>query len=184
MRRSSHEFMRGEDAIEGEAVMDILVPNQNISSIYEIDLKKLQEHGVTLLLADLDNTIVSYKAPLADQKVRDWEAELRRYGIRLFVLSNSRKKDRVKDFAEDLQVPYLGRAGKPFARSFQQAMEKMGATPAQTVMVGDQIFTDAWGARNAGVPIFIVKPVHFGHPFQVLRYWIEKPFRALLRRGI
>ena len=62
-------------------------------------------------------------------------------------------------------------------------MERMGAGPEQTVMVGDQIFTDTLGANNAGVTPLLVRPIRLaGNPFRYVRYAIETPFREIGRR--
>lgn len=62
-------------------------------------------------------------------------------------------------------------------------MKRMGCTPEQTVMVGDQIFTDTLGANNAGVTPLLVEPIRLaGNPGRYLRYAVETPFRVLGRR--
>ena len=38
-------------------------------------------------------------------------------------------------------------------------MERMGCTPAQTVMVGDQIFTDILGANLCGMRSVLLDPL-------------------------
>ena len=62
-------------------------------------------------------------------------------------------------------------------------MEQMGCKPEETVMVGDQIFTDTLGANSAGVTPLLVLPIRLaGNPGRYLRYAAEAPFRALGRR--
>ena len=59
-------------------------------------------------------------------------------------------------------------------------MERMGAKPHETVMVGDQIFTDILGANNAGVTPLLVRPIRLaGNPGRYVRYAVETPFRLL-----
>ncbi|MPN22358.1 hypothetical protein SDC9_169741 [bioreactor metagenome] len=114
--------------------------------------------------------------------MRAWNRSLRSCGIDLFILSNNRSPRRAQDYCAQLGVPYIAHAGKPRAASFRRAMERMGRTPAETVMVGDQIFTDAAGAKNAGIPILLVRPIRLDNPFRALRYAAEQPFRALGRK--
>ena len=61
---------------------------------------------------------------------------------------------------------------------FRRAMARCAAQPAQTAIVGDQIFTDIWGGNRAGVLTLLVKPIEFGTVFRALRYGIETPFRC------
>ncbi len=152
-------------------------------SIRDIDAGSLQQRGVTLVLADLDNTIVPYSVALPTDEARAWKDSLKRCGIELYILSNSRKPARARVFAEALGVPFIGRAGKPKTVSFRKAMEETGRTPAETVMVGDQIFTDVLGAKIAGIPALLVRPVRLaGNPGRYLRFALELPFRLLARR--
>ncbi len=160
-----------------------LLPDYCCGSIYDVSPEKLKERGVTLLLADLDNTLVSYDKAMPPERLRAYAEELRGAGIDLLLLSNSRKPTRPKQFAEALGIPYLGHAGKPKTGGFRTAMERMGRTREETMMVGDQIFTDVLGARRAGVPVILVRPIRLaGNPGRYLRYAIELPMRWI-RRG-
>lgn len=156
-----------------------LIPTHVCGSIYDIDYKALAERGIRLVLADLDNTLIPYEEKLPTPELRAWLEELRGLGLTLFVLSNSRKSRRCPEFCELLGVPFLRHAGKPSAKGYRKAMEQMGFTAEQTVMLGDQLFTDALGANNAGVEVFLVKPIRLGNPFRAIRYGVEMPFRAI-----
>lgn len=159
-----------------------LVPDLEVNNVWELTPALLEARGITLLLADLDNTLAPYGVAEPPEEVRSWAAALARAGIQLFVLSNSRRPGRAADFAGRLGVPFLGRAGKPKTGGFRRAMEQTGRTPGQTAMAGDQLFTDVWGANNAGVLAVAVRPMRIDNAFRALRYGVEKPFRALGRR--
>ena len=153
-------------------------------SIYDISGEALARRGIKLLLADLDNTLVPYGVPLPDDKLINWRDELHAYGITLFVLSNNRHENRPHIFAEGLDVPYIGHAGKPKTHSFYKAMEDMRVTKEQTAIIGDQIFTDVLGGNRAGVTTILVKPIRLaGNPGRYVRYAVEVPFRLLSRKG-
>lgn len=155
-----------------------LIPDFLFESIYDIDPARLRARGVALLLADLDNTLAPYGVQTPSEEVRAWKARLEGAGIRLFILSNSRRPGRAARFAEALGVPYEGHAGKPKGGGFRRAMARCGVEPAQTAIVGDQIFTDIWGGNRAGVLTLMVKPIEFGTVFRALRYGVETPFRC------
>ena len=160
-----------------------LIPDRVYQSIYDIDPAALRQAGVTLLLADLDNTLAKYGQPEPDQALRDWKTALEAAGVELYLLSNSRKPTRASHFAQALDIPYQGHSGKPGTAGYFRAMERMGRKPEQTAMVGDQIFTDILGARRAGIKAFMVEPIQLrGNPGRYLRYAVEEPFRALGRR--
>ena len=160
-----------------------LVPDYLFDSIYDIDISRLRARGITLLLADLDNTLVTYKEKIPTDRIRAWKEELKEAGITLFLLSNSRKPGRAQRFAQALGIPYEGHAGKPKSGGFHRAMARLGAKPEQTAIVGDQIFTDIWGGNNAKVMTILVRPIQFGTAFRVARYGVETPFRTRAKRG-
>ena len=152
--------------------------------IYELTGEALARRGFRLLLADLDNTLVPYGVPLPDERLKRWRDDLAAHGVTLFILSNNRHEDRPRVFAEGLNVPYIGRAGKPKTPSFYRAMKQMGATKEQTAIVGDQVFTDVLGGNRAGVSAILVEPIRLaGNPGRYLRYAAELPFRLLSRKG-
>lgn len=159
------------------------IPRGVYPSVTDISPRALAEKGIRLVLADLDNTLVPYRATEPPAELMAWKEALEKNGIRLFLLSNSRKPGRAQKFAEKLGIPFQGHSGKPKRRGYLKAMERMGARPEETVMVGDQIFTDTLGANNAGVPPLLVRPIRLaGNPGRYLRYAAETPFRLLGRR--
>ena len=158
------------------------VPKAFYPSVLDIRPEELTDRGITLLLADLDNTLVPYKTPEPDEALIRWRQQLQEGGVQLCLLSNSRKPTRPKTFAAAIGLDDVGHAGKPKRAGFLQAMERTGRTPAQTAMVGDQIFTDILGGNRAGVTTLLVQPIRLaGNPGRYVRYWAETPFRLLAR---
>ncbi len=152
--------------------------------IYQITGEALARRGFKLLLADLDNTLAPYGVPLPDERLKGWRDDLAAHGVTLFILSNNRHESRPHLFAEGLDAPYIGHAGKPKTPAFFKAMERVGATREQTAIVGDQIFTDILGGNRAGVSAILVEPIRLaGNPGRYLRYAAEWPFRLLSGKG-
>jgi hypothetical protein len=171
------EILRTKEAVR---VSLFLVPQGVYSHVTDIRPGVLAKKGIRLVLADLDNTLVPYRVPEPTAEVTAWKNDLEAAGIQLFLLSNSRKPNRAKHFAEALGIPYQGHSGKPKRTGYVRAMERMGCQPKETVMVGDQIFTDILGANRAGVVPLLVKPIRLaGNPGRYVRYAVETPFRML-----
>lgn len=157
-----------------------LIPQGVYPSFSALDPEALRAKGIKLVLADLDNTLAAYKVPVPTPEVTAWKDALAAQGIALFILSNSRKPGRAQRFAGELGVPFQGRSGKPKRSGYLRAMERMGCSPEQTVMIGDQIFTDVLGANNAGVAPLLILPIRLaGNPGRYIRYAVETPFRIL-----
>lgn len=160
-----------------------LIPQGVFRSIYHIDKGELVRQGIKLLLADLDNTLACYGQREPDRQLYHWVQDLKEHGIQVFILSNSRKPDRVSTFAGALGVPFRGRAYKPSRRGFLAALEQMGCRAEEALMVGDQIFTDILGANRMGIRAYLVEPLQLaGNPGRYLRYAVETPFRELGRK--
>lgn len=152
-------------------------------SIFDIEPAALARRGIRLLLADLDNTLAPYGEPEPTQAVRDWAAALGEQGITLFVLSNNRHPERPRRFSQALGVPSWATRASRSRGASRRAMEQMGCTPEQTAIVGDQLFTDILGGRNAGVLTLLVEPIRLaGNPGRYLRYGAEWPFRMWSKR--
>ena len=150
----------------------------SVDTIFDVTGEALRRRGITLLLADLDNTLAPYGVPKPSGEVVAWRARLEQAGITLFLLSNSRRPGRAQHYAEALGIPYEGHAGKPKAGGFRRALARMNAAPEEAAIVGDQIFTDILGGNRAGVLTLLVHPIRFGTVFRALRFGIETPFRA------
>lgn len=156
------------------------IPRGFYPSFTALDPQKLAARGIRLVLADLDNTLVAYRVASPTPEVAAWKDALAAHGIQLFILSNSRKPGRPQRFAQELGVPFQGHSGKPRRAGYLRAMERMHCTPAQTVMIGDQIFTDTLGANRASVTPLLIRPIRLaGNPFRYVRYALETPFRLL-----
>ena len=148
-------------------------PHHEAETAAGIDYEDLYEKGVRGVVFDIDNTLVPHGAPADEGAVRLF-ARLRRLGMRTLVLSNN-KEPRVKMFADAVKTDYIYKAGKPGVKGYRRAMEQMHTTPDTTIFVGDQLFTDIWGAKKAGMETFLVKPIHPKEEIQiVLKRRLEK----------
>ncbi|MBR5381938.1 MAG: YqeG family HAD IIIA-type phosphatase [Oscillospiraceae bacterium] len=150
----------------------------------DIPCEFLRERGLRLLLLDLDNTIAPYKTPEPDGEAVRWAETLKAGGVALFILSNSKHPDRVERFAGRLGVDWVYKAKKPSPRGVLAAARQMGFSPEETALVGDQTFTDVWGANRAGVTSILVRPIKFENPLHAVRYILELPFRAACKEKI
>ena len=157
------------------------IPQGVYPSVTALDPKALRAKGITLVLADLDNTLAPYKVLEPDLEVAAWKEALEREGIQLFILSNSRKPGRAQKYAEALGVPFQGHSGKPKKAGYLRAMERMGREPRETVMVGDQIFTDILGANWAGMKSILLEPENCEDSLSFrFRRALERPVRKRL----
>lgn len=147
-------------------LLERFYPDEYLDSAYEIDYKDLYGKGYRGVIFDIDNTLVPHGAP-ADQRSIALFRELRAIGFESLLLSNN-KEPRVKTFNDEVHSRYIYKAGKPSVKNYVRAMELMGTTVETTMFVGDQLFTDVWGAKKAGIKTWLVKPIHPKEEIQII----------------
>ncbi len=154
-------------------MLEKFYPNEYLDSAYEIEYDRLYEEGYRGIIFDVDNTLVPHGAP-ADQRAKELFTHLKELGYQCCLLSNN-KEPRVKMFNDQVQVQYIFKAGKPKASGYRRAMELMGTNQDNTLFVGDQIFTDVYGANCAGIRTVLTKPIHPKEEIQiVLKRYLER----------
>ena len=137
-----------------------IIPDDYVSSIFDIDYNKLYSNGKRLILTDLDNTLISYKATEPTDELYKWKSELEGMGFEIIIVSNSGKK-RVKHFANMLGIKYVNLSTKPLKRGFKKAL-KIASTKykkGEVVVLGDQLLTDVYGAKRMKLSMVLVKAI-------------------------
>ncbi len=158
----------------------VLFPEFYYSSAYSIPYGEIFEEGKRGVLFDVDNTLVEHGAPADDRAVRLIK-QLKDLGFRVCFVSNN-KEPRVKSFTEAVGGTYVFKAGKPGKDGYLKGCEKMGIDPSEAVFVGDQIFTDIWGANRCGIRTYLVKPIAFHEEIQIhLKRVLEFPIILLFK---
>lgn len=148
-------------------------PKEYIKSTYAIDFEKYRAKGYRAVIFDIDNTLVEHGAP-ADERSIALIEKLKLLGYQIMLLSNN-KEPRVKMFNDAVHVKYIYKAGKPGMKNYRAAMEMMGSDENTTLFVGDQLFTDVWGANRAGIYSILVQPIDKKEEIQiVLKRYLEK----------
>lgn len=148
-------------------------PQKYMNSTYEIDFETLYEKGYRGVIFDIDNTLVCHNAD-ANQQAKDLFRHLEKIGYESCLLSNN-QIERVERFNKEIGAHYIYDAHKPSTKNYCRAMEVMGTNKNTTLFVGDQIFTDIYGANRAGIATILVKPIHPKEEIQiVLKRYLEK----------
>lgn len=157
------------------SILPSFYPDTRCDSTYLIDFEELYNEGIRGIIFDIDNTLVMHDAPPDERSVKLLR-KLIDMGFKVLFLSNN-KEPRVKSF-RDNSIPeglYLYKAGKPKKSGYNKAMERMGTDTSSTIFIGDQIFTDVWGAKRCGIRNILVKPIDKKEEFQiVLKRILEK----------
>lgn len=148
-------------------------PDDWVDSTYDIDFERLYEEGYRGLIFDIDNTLVPHGAPVTEE-VKEFFKRLSVIGFPVTLISNN-KEPRVKPFADAVGVPYIHNAGKPGKKNYLEAAMEMMCEVSQVVFIGDQLFTDVWGAKRCGIYSILVKPINPKEEIQiVLKRYLER----------
>jgi len=148
-------------------------PKEYSDSVYRIDFQALYKKGFRGILFDIDNTLVPHNAP-ADERSRALLGRLHAMGFATCLISNN-QESRVKPFGQALNTTYVYKANKPSRKGYLEGMKRMGTTLRTTLFVGDQIFTDVYGANRTGLYSILVKPMNPKEEIQIiLKRYLEK----------
>lgn len=164
-------------------MFDKFFPDTYVASTYVIDFEELYKKGYRGVIFDIDNTLVPHGAP-ADERAKKLFAKLKSLGFHCCLISNN-QEPRVKMFNQDIQVDYVYNAHKPSTKNYKKAMEMMGTNQKNTLFIGDQLFTDVWGAKRTGIANILVKPIHPKEEIQiVLKRYLEKIVLYFYKRSL
>ncbi|MBQ6431802.1 MAG: YqeG family HAD IIIA-type phosphatase [Oscillospiraceae bacterium] len=157
------------------------LPDHIFPKITDISPDFLHQRELTLLLMDFDNTMLPYTTNTPPQELLDWIETMKAAGIKLCIVSNSRKP-RVPTFCKQYDVACVTGANKPGTRGVKQALQRFDAQKKNTALVGDQIYTDVLCAKLSGVTALAVKSIHNHNIWLKLRHALEVPFLAIARK--
>ncbi len=143
--------------------MSGLIPDIYCSSVLDLDPRKLVAEGVRGVLLDLDNTLLARNATTLSPQVIEWVNDLRACGLKAAIVSNT-NNERCVRIANELDVPLVRNALKPFKRGYVRACATLGIACCDALMVGDQCYTDVLGANRAGVRAVLVDALSEGDP--------------------
>ena len=161
--------------------MGLFRATRYVASLPLLSVEELVDEGVRLVLLDRDNTCVPRDASTPPAEVMAWLERAREAGIRLCLVSNNFHSSQVRASAELMGCEVVDHAMKPLPFALRRAMRLMGAVPGETVMVGDQVYTDVAAGNLARVRTVLVRPqsrkdLWYTHIFRV--------FERLALRGV
>ncbi len=135
----------------------MVIPYMSVNSVNELKPELLKQEGIKAVMVDLDDTLLASNAEHLSQDAKDWIQSLKDNQLSVVILSNG-SKSRVKRAADMLSVTGFALTGKPFF-GFRKALKTINAKSSETVMIGDQLFTDVLGANLLGIKSILVTPL-------------------------
>lgn len=154
----------------------VLRPWRRAASVEDVDARELAAAGVRCVLLDRDNTLVELGDHLASPGVVAWVGSLRAAGMDVCVVSNNVLSRSLARTGEQLGCAVVAPAMKPAPFALWAALGRMGHGRDESVLVGDQLFTDVLAGSLAGMRTILVSPR------SEQNMWYARPFRAIERR--
>lgn len=148
----------------------LLIPDIKLERVTDINVELLKKHGIEALILDVDNTLSTHHGQILTDGLTEWLGHMKENGIKLTVLSNSKKK-RVEPFAKKIDLAFISLGLKPLPFGYVRALKALGTEKKNTAIVGDQIFTDILGGKAVGVKTILLTPIkpEDGWSFKVRR---------------
>jgi HAD superfamily phosphatase (TIGR01668 family) len=144
------------------------LPDAYYPAVKSIPLDKYYELGFRLILLDIDNTLAIHGSHESQSYAKENLDYMRSLGFRVIVLSNA-LEERARRFGHSLDpdLEVLGDARKPSAKGVYRALELTGLNKDQTLLIGDQLFTDVWCGTRAGVSVVLVDRLTSKEPWYI-----------------
>lgn len=139
-------------------IMKNIYPNAYFDNVQDIKIGFLLKNKIKAMILDVDNTLIDYNKNLSEEII-NWSHELQGQGIKMYILSNTNKKEKVDMVAKKLEIPYEYFAKKPSVKGFIKIKNKLNMKPENIAVVGDQIFTDVIGGNRSKMFTILVDPV-------------------------
>ena len=164
-------------------MLNKLYPDTYLDSVDDIDFEMYYKKGIRGIVSDIDNTLVPHGAPADEHIIKVFE-KIHGMGIDTCLISNN-KKLRVEPFAKAVNSKFIYDAHKPSRESYKKAMELMNTDKESTLFIGDQIFTDIWGANRTGIETVMLKQIDKKEEIQIILKRIpEKLIHWLWKRKV
>ncbi len=126
-------------------------------SIFDIDFHLLKTEGFSLVIFDVDDTIDDYLGEIEGRSLQLLK-DLQSVGFKVGIFSNSKPK-RTKyltEFFGQLNIYNVNRSDKPNPAGYFEILNHYKISPEETIMIGDKLGTDMFGAYLAGIKMRIL----------------------------
>lgn len=153
-------------------------PDVKLRGITDITVELLKNHDIKALLLDVDNTMSTHHGTILTEGLMEWIAKMQQSGIKLMVLSNS-KRFRIQPFAARIGLPFISLGCKPLPTGYLRGVKALGEKRNNVAIVGDQIFTDILGGNAVGVKTILLTPIkpEDGWSFKIRRKLEKKLYK-------
>jgi len=149
-------------------------PDAVFNTIADIPETNLSENNIKGIILDIDNTMITLDGEEIPNAIK-WTKQMKEQGYKICIASNSKNERKVLKVAKELDCKYFLLSFKPLKRGLKKAQNELNLKPAEIAEIGDQLFTDVWGAKRMGMYSILVKP------YSPEKHWISELKRKIER---
>lgn len=163
--------------------MSLFYPTLLRDRLSDVTVADLHALGIKGVLLDVDNTLTTHYNPDLPPESAAWLNTMKEAGFALTIVSNA-KRHRVEPFAKKIGLPCTWLSAKPLPFAFWRGARRLGLPRRQCVAIGDQTFTDTFGARLCGIPCVQLLPIRLEEdkPFMMCKRRLETRILARYRK--
>lgn len=148
-------------------------PHEYVDSVFSIDYAKLYQKGYRGILFDIDNTLVHHGEDSTAEIDALFQA-IHKVGLKTLLLTNN-NEERVKRFLKNIDSFYICEAEKPKVHNYLKALEMLNIKKEAALCIGDQLFTDVFGANRSGIGSILVRYLRYDDETKIgIRRNVEK----------
>ena len=129
-------------------------PDRIVSTPAVIDFEALATQGFRIVLVDIDNTIALHGSTTADTFAKKVIERIKSADLCPVIVSNA-GIERARSYADSLGISFIAHARKPGIDSICRDLAQRGCPRENALVIGDQLLTDVWSARRAGIPVVL-----------------------------
>ena len=155
----------------------LLKPDYNLKSVYDIDLKKLEQQGVKGMLFDLDSTLMASKSGVYTDEMYSFIKNVQEKFF-MAVVSNNKNPNYIEKVKAISHFPILFEACKPKTGVVMNFLKEHNIDPKDCVLVGDRPLTDILCGKRLGCKTILVDSITADSEAKIVRFvrFLERLF--------
>ncbi len=158
--------------------MEFFKPDYYFEHYSDISAEWLKKNNIKVILSDIDSTLAPHDK-LGDKHLVEWLKGIKENRIDVICISNNSEK-RASDFSRAHDIRAIGQCSKPNTRKIEEFIRREGINKENTLILGDQLFTDVWVGKRLKIKTILVKPLGEHQPLGIKlkriieNAWIKK----------
>lgn len=155
----------------------LVKPDYNVESLEDIDFDALKSEGKSVLMFDLDSTLMPSKSGDYLPKTKELLKKLQQ-DFAVVVLSNNTNQNYIDKVRSVTDFEVISHARKPDTKVMLDYLNRIGKSVDEAVMIGDRPLTDILCGQNANVTTILVDSITKDTEHKIVRFvrFLERLF--------